>query len=172
MLLLGLGMGFQCLREPRRACPELVERGRLNFRPVQISFERCLGSATTLSLQRPSFLSSRAKPRDLRCAIRVPRSYRPKTPPIITESSWKHEPPLCHSGFQECPRNRRSFGFAPPDFLLRWVALANFMRLSFRERRTRNRVQRSVQEIRVGMTKRIGSCFHEDSVMIGGVLGR
>jgi hypothetical protein len=30
--------------------------------------------ATTLS-----FLSSRAQPRDLRCAIRVPRSYRPPT---------------------------------------------------------------------------------------------
>src|SRR5450631_81252 len=40
--------------ESRRACPELVERGRLNFRPVQIRFERCLGSATALSLQRPS----------------------------------------------------------------------------------------------------------------------
>jgi hypothetical protein len=40
--------------------------------------------------------------------------------------------------------HRRSLGFAPPDFLLRLVALANFMRLSSRERRTRNRVQRSV----------------------------
>src|ERR1700738_5400963 len=40
--------------------------------------------------------------------------------------------------------HRRSLGFAPPDFLLRWVALANFMRLPLRERRTRNRVQRSV----------------------------
>jgi hypothetical protein len=47
----------------------------------------------------------------------------------------------------------RSLRFAPPDFLLRLVALANFMRLSLRERRTSNRVQRSVQEIRVGMTK-------------------
>ena len=34
--------------ESRRACPELVERGRLNFKPVQIRFERRLGSATTL----------------------------------------------------------------------------------------------------------------------------
>jgi hypothetical protein len=40
--------------------------------------------------------------------------------------------------------HRRSLGFAPPDFLLRLVALANFMRLSLRERRTRYRVQRSV----------------------------
>ena len=40
--------------------------------------------------------------------------------------------------------HRRSARFAPPDFLLRLVALANFMRLSLRERRTRNRVQRSV----------------------------
>src|ERR1700691_5494999 len=34
--------------ESRRACPELVERGRLNFRPVQIKFEKRLGSSTTL----------------------------------------------------------------------------------------------------------------------------
>jgi hypothetical protein len=38
----------------------------------------------------------------------------------------------------------RKSGYAPPDFLLRLVALANFMRLSLRERRTRYRVQRSV----------------------------
>jgi uncharacterized membrane protein len=42
------------------------------------------------------------------------------------------------------PRNCRSLGFAPPDFLLILVALANLIRLSLRERRTRNRVQRSV----------------------------
>ena len=96
--------------------------------------------ATTLS-----FLSSRAKPRDLRCAIRVPRSYRPTTSTNITESSWKHQPPLCHSGFPgEVRGTADPLGFAPPDFLLRLVALANFMRLSLRERRTRNRVQRSV----------------------------
>jgi hypothetical protein len=34
--------------ESRRACPELVERRRLAFRPVQIRFGKCLGSATTL----------------------------------------------------------------------------------------------------------------------------
>ena len=33
--------------EPRRACPELVERGRLNSRLVQVRFEKRLGSATT-----------------------------------------------------------------------------------------------------------------------------
>jgi hypothetical protein len=47
---------------------------------------------------------------------------------------------VCRRG----PRNPGSLGFAPPDFLLRLVALANFMRLSSREKRTRNRVQRSV----------------------------
>jgi hypothetical protein len=41
-------------------------------------------------------------------------------------------------------RTADPLGFAPPDFLLRLVALANFMRLSLRERRTRNHVQRSV----------------------------
>ena len=40
--------------------------------------------------------------------------------------------------------HRRSLGFAPPDFLLRLVVLATFMRLSLRERRTRNRVRRSL----------------------------
>src|SRR5258707_12187394 len=40
--------------------------------------------------------------------------------------------------------HRRSLGCPPPDFLLRLVALANFMRLSLKERRTRNRVRRSV----------------------------
>jgi hypothetical protein len=33
--------------------------------------------------------------------------------------------------------------FAAPDFLLRLVALMNFMRLSLRERRTRKLVRRS-----------------------------
>jgi hypothetical protein len=39
------------------------------------------------------------------------------------------------------PRNRRSLGFAPPDFLWKLVALTDLMRLSLRERRTRNLVQ-------------------------------
>src|SRR5271155_4330117 len=47
------------MEQPCRACPELVERDRLNFRPLQIRFERCRGSATVLSLQRPSPLSFR-----------------------------------------------------------------------------------------------------------------
>jgi hypothetical protein len=82
--------------------------------------------ATTLS-----FLSSRAKRADLRCAIRVPRSYRP------TNSINRHrilmKTPTSPFSFRVSgsdPRNRRSFhgtpgqvGFAPPDFLLRLVAL-------------------------------------------------
>jgi hypothetical protein len=42
------------------------------------------------------------------------------------------------------PRNCRSLGFAPPDFLWNLVALTNPMRLSLRERRTRDPVQGSV----------------------------
>jgi hypothetical protein len=42
------------------------------------------------------------------------------------------------------PRNCRSLGFAPPDFLWNLMALTNLMRLSFRERRTRDRVQSNV----------------------------
>src|SRR6202043_522306 len=41
------------------------------------------------------------------------------------------------------PRRAHRSRSASPDFLLRLVALANFMRLSLRERRTRERVQRS-----------------------------
>jgi hypothetical protein len=40
--------------------------------------------------------------------------------------------------------HRRSLGFAPPDFLWNLMALTNLMRLSFRERRTRDRVQSNV----------------------------
>ena len=40
--------------------------------------------ANTTKLNRKS---GGAKPRDLRCAIRVPRSYRPTTSTNITESS-------------------------------------------------------------------------------------
>src|ERR1700722_17990556 len=53
--------------------------------------------ATTLSL-----LSSRAQPRDLRCAIRVPRSYRPTT--LYQSSLNPHENtnlPFVIPGFQE-----------------------------------------------------------------------
>jgi hypothetical protein len=39
------------------------------------------------------------------------------------------------------PRNCRSLGFAPPDFLWNLVALTDLMRLSLRERRTRDLVQ-------------------------------
>jgi hypothetical protein len=51
------------------------------------------------------------------------------------------------------PRNCRSLGFAPPDFLWNLVALKGLMRLSLIERRTRDLVQCSVAGIRVGMTK-------------------
>ena len=89
--------------------------------------------------------SGGAQPRDLRCAIRLPRSYRPTTAtnphPILMETPTS---PLSFRVSRSGPRNRRSLGFAPPDFLLRLVALPSFMRLSSRERRTRNRVQRSV----------------------------
>jgi hypothetical protein len=38
--------------------PALVPKGRLNFRPVQIRFENCLGSATTLSSSNRPFLAT------------------------------------------------------------------------------------------------------------------
>jgi hypothetical protein len=69
-------------------------------RPVQIRFERCLGSATALSLQRPSPFCHPEGSREICGAPFVcPAPTGPQPPPIITESSWKHQPLLCHSGF-------------------------------------------------------------------------
>jgi hypothetical protein len=53
--------------------------------------------------------------------------------------------------------HRRSARFAPPDFLLRLVALANFMRLSLTKGAHATLSSAAWQEIRVGMTKRRGS---------------
>ena len=58
----------------------------MGLRPTQGN-EKRLGPASALSGTVTLSLSSRAKPRDLRCAIRVPRSYRPTTSTNITESS-------------------------------------------------------------------------------------
>jgi hypothetical protein len=77
----------------------------------------CLASATALSLQRPSlFLSSRAKRADLRCAIRVPRSYWPTT--ATNHHQILLETPTSTLSFRVSrngPRNRRSLGFARDD---------------------------------------------------------
>jgi hypothetical protein len=120
---------------------------------AQIGFRRCLGSATALhpatalSLSRSSPFCHPERSRvDLRCAIRVPRSFRfttstchPPNPP------GKHLSPLCYYWFPGVGRRTADpLGCAPPDLLFRLVALANFMRLSLRERLTGNRVQRSV----------------------------
>ena len=116
-----------------------------------------------------SFASLGAKRADLRCAIRVPRSYRPATSTIITGPSWEHQPPLfVIPGFQEWSAEPQIRSLRSPDFLLRLVALANFMRLSSRERRTRNRVQRSVQEIRIGMTRK-GQWFTKEWLLNRGI---
>jgi hypothetical protein len=72
--------------------------------------------------------------------------------------------PFVIPGFQEWSADP----FAPPDFLLRWVALANFTRLSLRERRTRNRDQRSLAGIRVGMTRK-GQRVHKEWLLNRGI---
>jgi hypothetical protein len=51
------------------------------------------------------------------------------------------------------PLNRRSLGYAPPDFLLRFVALMDFMRLSLRKDAHVGLSCAAWQESRVGMTK-------------------
>jgi hypothetical protein len=111
-----IGSGLKCLGE-NRPSRNRFPQGRLNFRPVQIGFERCLGSATALSLERPSpFCHPEAKPRDLRCAIRVPRSYLPTTSTnhhrILMETPTS---PLSFRVSRGGPRNRRSLGFARDD---------------------------------------------------------
>jgi hypothetical protein len=102
---------------PVPACRgRVVERGRLNFRPIEIRFEKCLGSATALSLQRPLLFVIPREPRDLRCAIRVPRSYRPQPSTnhhrILMETTTS---PLSFRVSRVGPRNRRSLGFARDD---------------------------------------------------------
>jgi hypothetical protein len=74
--------------------------------------------ATTLS-----FLSSRAKPRDLWCAIRLPRSYRPTIATnhhriLMQTPTFPLSFPVSRSG----PRNRRSLGLARDDKKERVVA--------------------------------------------------
>jgi hypothetical protein len=49
--------------------------------------------------------------------------------------------------------DRRSLGYAPPDFLLRYMALMRFMRLSLREGAHAGLSSAAWQEIRVGITK-------------------
>jgi len=99
--------------------------------------------ATTLS-----FLSSRAKPRDLRCAIRVPRCYRPTTATnhhqILMETS-----PLSFRVSRSGRRNRRSLHYATPDFLWKLVTLANIMRLSLTKGAHAVSSSAARQEIRV-----------------------
>ncbi len=58
--------------------------------------------------------SGGAKPRDLRCAIRVPRSYRPTTATnrLLMETPTS---PLSFRVSRSGPRNRRSLGFARDD---------------------------------------------------------
>ena len=60
--------------------------------------------------------SGGATPRDLRCAIRVPRSYRPTNSTnlhrILMETPTR---PLSFRVSRSGPRNRRSLGFAPND---------------------------------------------------------
>jgi hypothetical protein len=84
-------------RRAKRACVRTriweVPQGRLNFRPVQIGFQRCLGSATALSLERPSPCCHPERSRaDLRCALRVPRSYRPTTSTNLNTKSGGSKP--------------------------------------------------------------------------------
>jgi hypothetical protein len=65
-----------------------------------VLFERCLGSATALSLERPSpFCHPERSERICGAPFACPAPTGPQPPRIITESSWKHQPPLCHSGF-------------------------------------------------------------------------
>jgi len=50
-------------------------------------------------------------------------------------------------------KHRRSLGFAPPNFLLKLMALMNFMRFSLRKGAHATLSSTAWQEIRVRMTK-------------------
>jgi hypothetical protein len=112
-----------------------VPQGLLNFRPVQIGFQRCLGSATALSLERPSpffVIPSAASGSAVRhsCAPLLPDHNIHESSRIILE---KPTSPLSFRVSGSGPRNRRSLhgtpgqagqvGFATPDFVLRLVAV-------------------------------------------------
>jgi hypothetical protein len=75
--------------------------------------ERRMKFANATNLNRKS---GGAKPRDLRCAIRVPRSYRPQPSTnhhrILMETTTS---PLSFRVSRVGPRNRRSLGFARDD---------------------------------------------------------
>jgi hypothetical protein len=72
--------------------------------------------------------------------------------------------------FQERSRNCRSLGFAPPDFLRNLMALTNLMRLSFKERRTRNPVQSNVAGNPDRDDKKEGATVHKEWLLYRGVL--
>jgi hypothetical protein len=98
--------------ESRRACPELVERGRLNFRPVQFRFEKCLGSATAFSLQRPSpFLSSRGAD--------LPAASQEWNERVDIEPLPTHERSCFVSGhdFSRAAHQPSTMGFSPCSYL-------------------------------------------------------
>jgi hypothetical protein len=99
-----------------------------------------MGFSPCSYLEHILFIRSEAEGPAVRhsCAPLLPACNRPTSPNPHGNTNL----PLSFRVSRSGPRNRRSLGFAPPDFLLRLVALANFMRLSLRERRTRNRVQR------------------------------
>jgi hypothetical protein len=67
------------------------------------------------------------------------------------------------------PLNRRSLGFAPPDFLWDLVALSHFMRPSLRKGAHAVSSGPASQEIRVGMTKgRVMGSLRAAAERVGG----
>jgi hypothetical protein len=131
----------------------------LKFRPVQIRFERCLGSATALSLQRPSPFCHPEGNRGICSPPFVrPAPAGPQPPTIITESSWKHQPRLCLSAFPGEVRGTADPS-ASPDFLSRVRLRSTACGSLYGEPHKRSLVRAVKQEIQatLGMTERGGS---------------
>jgi hypothetical protein len=97
--------------------------GLSSARPVQVSFEGCLGSATALSLQRPSPFCHPERSRGICGAPFV--CPAPTGPNLHQSSPNPHGNTNLHfviPSSRSGPRNRRSLGFARDDKKERVVA--------------------------------------------------
>ncbi len=113
-----------------------------------------LSSVVVCGRKAPKSICQQASPGFLR--LRSGQALRLRaSKPSVCDRSAKRFAPTARRGRQdddivgpgacEAPEGRTADpSLRSPGFLLRLVALANFMRLSLRERRTRNHVQRSV----------------------------
>jgi hypothetical protein len=128
-----------------RACPELVERGRLNFRPVQIRFERCLGSAPALSVQRPSpFCHPERSERICGAPFVCPAPTGPQPPPTSPNPHENTNLRFVIPGFQEWSAEPQIPRLRSPGFPVEIGGVGKLHAPFLTRKAHSNRVQRSV----------------------------